>query len=163
MKIKQSELREDINKVLANFGKMVKETRQLKKWSTTKLAEESGISQSLISDLENNKGKVPNIYTLVAIARALDLPDETFVEQIWKNINKKSNSEQKNEFLLEKALREYGVPIESLNDIIIYIKYLVFMKDINKKFKQDNVKISKDIDIILKEHLIEYLKKQNIK
>ena len=124
------------------------------------LANMSNLSSSLISDLENHKGKTPNIYTLVAIARALDIPDGTFIEKIWQNVNI-HNKEISDDNKLRTALLDYGVPEQYVKNIMDYATFLasiskvelnskVIVEHYNKRINSDNygfdfVKIDEDI------------------
>lgn len=124
MIVKQTKLREEVNAIINNFGKLIKEIRHEKKWSMAKLEKESGISQSLISDLENNKGKMPNIFTLVSIARALDFSDETFIEYLWGHVPTKNTDIDKNK-KLEQALLNVGVSPKQLEGVMTYIDFTI--------------------------------------
>jgi len=56
---------------LITIGKNIKFARQIKKWSQTELANESGLRIATISDIENGKLNF-EINTLVRIASALN-------------------------------------------------------------------------------------------
>ena len=113
--------KDDMKLILKNIGELIRTSRQNKGWSMANLANKSGISSSLISDLENNKGKVPNIFTLIAIARALEIPDETFIASIWNNVSPACNK-IKPEDKIRTALSEYGVPNVAITNIMLYAK-----------------------------------------
>ena len=115
--------KEDMQLILKNISELIRTSRQDKGWSMANLANKSGISSSLISDLENNKGKVPNIFTLIAIARALEIPDETFIASIWNNVSPACNK-IKPEDKIRTALSEYGVPNVAITNIMLYAKIL---------------------------------------
>lgn len=115
--------KDDMKLILKNIGELIRTSRQNKGWSMANLATKSGISSSLISDLENNKGKVPNIFTLVAIARALEIPDETFISSIWSKVSS-TCSRIKLEDRLRTALSEYGVPSRFITNIMEYAKII---------------------------------------
>lgn len=160
-------LKRDVSLIIENIGEVIKTTRTAKKWSMAKLAEEAAISSSLISDLENNKGKTPNIYTLIAIARALDIPDETFIEKIWKNVSKE-NKVISNDVKLRTALLDYGVPEQYIGNIMDYITFFTAINSIefnSKVIKEtyekqmalhpgiDNVRIDNDFVKACKDNL----------
>ncbi len=113
--------KDDMKLILKNISELIRTSRQDKGWSMANLANKSGISSSLISDLENNKGKVPNIFTLIAIARALEIPDETFIASIWNNVSPACNK-IKPEDKIRTALSEYGVPNVAITNIMLYAK-----------------------------------------
>lgn len=121
--MKQSKIisKDDMKLILKNISELIRTSRQDKGWSMANLANKSGISSSLISDLENNKGKVPNIFTLIAIARALEIPDETFIASIWNNVSPACNK-IKPEDKIRTALSEYGVPNVAITNIMLYAK-----------------------------------------
>ena len=61
-------------------GEKIRALRNKHRWTQKELALVSGIDQSLISDLENNKKTGPRIDTMVALARALEVTtDDLFV------------------------------------------------------------------------------------
>ncbi|PYG88463.1 helix-turn-helix protein [Ruminiclostridium sufflavum DSM 19573] len=59
------------------IGKLVKKLRESKGVTIYRLSKDTGISQSTISSLEN-KGKTASFDNVVKIAKALDVPIETF-------------------------------------------------------------------------------------
>ncbi len=130
-KKEKAELKEKVKKVIENIGDFVKKGREDKGWSMSKLAEESGVSSSLISDLENKKGKMPNIFTLIVIAKTLELPDETFVNAIWDSVGKKEPTKKGNINYLKTALNNYGLPSKDMNNVLEYISYFMAMEDIS--------------------------------
>lgn len=61
-------------------GEKIRALRNKRRWTQKELSLTSGIDQSLISDLENNKKTGPRIDTMVALARALGVTtDDLFV------------------------------------------------------------------------------------
>ena len=57
-------------------GEKIRALRNKRRWTQKELAQVSGIDQSIISDLENNKKTGPRIDTMVALARALSVTTE---------------------------------------------------------------------------------------
>ena len=153
-------LKRDVDIIVNNIGDLIRNTRTAKNISMAQLAKMYNLSSSLISDLENHKGKTPNIYTLVAIARALDIPDGTFIEKIWQNVNI-HNKEISDDNKLRTALLDYGVPEQYVKNIMDYATFLasiskvelnskVIVEHYNKRINSDNygfdfVKIDEDI------------------
>lgn len=142
---------EEVKGILRNIGEMIKAARNNKGWSMAQLAEKSGISSSLISDLENNKGKVPNICTLISIARALNLADDEFIKGFWnksKTVRKK-NKQSVQETVVSNALLEYGIPQKALSGVMNYINMIAKagnMYDIWFKRSNNMVKDKKEAD-----------------
>jgi transcriptional regulator with XRE-family HTH domain len=54
-------------------GEKIRALRNKRRWTQKELAMVSGVDQSIISDLENNKKAGTRIETLVALARALSV------------------------------------------------------------------------------------------
>lgn len=113
----------EVKDILKNIGEMIRTARNNKGWSMAQLAEKSGISSSLISDLENNKGKVPNIFTLISIARALNLSDDEFITGFWQQSKKVriKNKESEQHDIVIKALLGYGIPQKAMAGVMNYI------------------------------------------
>lgn len=131
-KKEKEELKEKAKKIVKNLGNLVNKERNSKGWSMAKLAEESGVSSSLISDLENKeKSKMPNIFTLIAVARALELPDETFANAIWDSVGKKEPTKRENINYLKTALNAYGLPSKYMNNILEYINYFMAIENLS--------------------------------
>lgn len=59
------------SQTIKDIGKAIREKREAKKWTTYKLAEETGIQRSHIINTENGKTN-PTIESLVKIAEALN-------------------------------------------------------------------------------------------
>lgn len=68
-------LYDDVKKRLVMIGKEFKEKREKKKWSQRKLAQEVGLYQQQISEIEQGNINI-TIRTFVEIAFALDLDFE---------------------------------------------------------------------------------------
>ncbi|WP_019156889.1 helix-turn-helix domain-containing protein [Robertmurraya massiliosenegalensis] len=60
-----------------NIGGRIRELRKIKKLKLTELAQKSYISQSFLSDIENNHTK-PSLDTLFAICNSLDISPAMF-------------------------------------------------------------------------------------
>lgn len=154
---------EEVKGILRNIGEMIKTARNNKGWSMAQLAEKSGISSSLISDLENNKGKVPNIFTLISIARALNLADDEFIKGFWNQSKtvRKRNKQSVQETVVSNALLEYGIPQKALGGVMNYINMIVKvgnMYDIWFKRSNNMVANKQEADKIFSETEIELLK-----
>ncbi len=112
---------------LYKIGDLINLTRKEKGLNLAKLYELSGISSSIISDLENHKGATPNIHTLIAIANALELPKETFIKIIVDSFKECKKSDKIN--ALKIALTEYGLPSKYLEPVIDYINHLMLKQE----------------------------------
>ena len=66
---------------LKRLGENIRYRRQGKNWSLSHLTEQTGVSKTYISDLENGSGGRPNIQYLYRIATALDTTIDTLVEE----------------------------------------------------------------------------------
>ena len=116
--------KEQAEQILKRIGSLVKTHRQQKQWSMAQLAEQSGTSSSLISDLENNKGKVPSMFTLMSIARALNIPDDGLIK-IFISFNKTARElPDSAEISLRNLLLGFNVPTNAVNDIVILLNMI---------------------------------------
>ena len=61
---------------------LLKQIRQEKGMTLTKLSERSGVSTSHISDIENNY-KMPSLIVMVKLAKALDVGITDLYKVIW--------------------------------------------------------------------------------
>ena len=135
-----NKLKEKVLMLLCNIGDIIKSTRDSKKIKISDLSKLSGVSPSVISDLENHKGVMPSIYTLISIANALELPEETFLELIWSNINKKITFDNLPKLeKLKSVLTDYGLPVSCMNRVIDYIDYYVALDQIENNYKVINL------------------------
>jgi transcriptional regulator with XRE-family HTH domain len=130
----------EVKGILKNIGEMIRNARINKRWSMAQLAEKSGISSSLISDLENNKGKVPNIFTLISIARALNLADDEFINGFWNQAKTipKRQEQTSLESTIRHDLQNYGLPQKALIEIMNIINILMLVKKMyHMKYESD--------------------------
>lgn len=137
--------KEQAEQILKRIGKLVNTHRLQKQWSMAQLAKYSGTSSSLISDLENYKGKVPSMFTLMSIARALNIPDDSLIKT-FNMFNKVPRTETNAETMLHNLLLNYQVPTGSVNDIIIL---LTMLSKIGEMYHRKNSKtVVKDIPTV---------------
>lgn len=59
---------------------MIRELRQEKGWSQSELARRAGIKQGVLSYIESGRTPHPRIDTLMAIAKALEVPIDELLE-----------------------------------------------------------------------------------
>ena len=127
----QENFKNKVKRILRDVGDLIKTTRDRRKMTMSELAQKAGVSSSVISDLENYKGIMPNIYTLLTIANALELPEETLLEIICKKATRKND--EKNINKLDKIIKlmvEYGVSPIFVREIIEYMQYFIAISKI---------------------------------
>lgn len=152
----------NVKQVLHDIGRTIKDARTRKKMTMAQLAEKAELSSSVISDLENCKNVIPNIQTLMLIANALELPEETFLKQIWVNITQ--NNKHQDSHAVEKlrlALAEYGLPAVCMDRIIDQINYYISLSylennclNINAIYESELENRTKIEDIVLSPALL---------
>ncbi len=124
-KTQQELLETELKCIIKGIGGTIKMKRDELGWSTDKLSKESGVSTGAISALENYNNKMPNIYTLVSLAKALGLSSDAFLELLAvKTLNDKKNTDKIKS--LDSALLMYGVPYDVLNQVKSYIDFSIF-------------------------------------
>ena len=65
------------------FGDVLRQHRKRKGWSQMKLAAEAGLHLNALSNLERGK-RIPSLYTVFVIARALGMPASKLVSAVEK-------------------------------------------------------------------------------
>lgn len=112
-----NKLQKEVKAIIKKFGAFVSKTRKDKGMKLQELSQKSGVSVGVISDLENGKEKIPNLYTLIALAKTLEFSNGEFLELIFGEvIHNKSNEKNSSENLLN-ALTACGVPCDVANNI----------------------------------------------
>lgn len=125
-----------LKQVLHDIGNTIKDARTRHNLTMAKLAEKAGVSSSVISDLENYKNIPPNIQTLMRLANALELPEETFLKKIWVNITKQNaHRDMHATEKLRLALSEYGLPTVCIGRIIDQVNYYTSLNYIEGNYK----------------------------
>lgn len=131
-----AKLKEKVLNILYNIGDLIKDTRKANNIRISDLAQSANVSTSVISELENHKGVIPNIYTLISITHALGLPDETLFEHAWKNVSKVQTFDDLPTLeKLKNALTDYGLPPACLNSVIDYVDYYVAINNLQRDYK----------------------------
>lgn len=126
-------LKEDVKYIIGEFGALVKKERNKQEMKIQELSAKSGVSVGVISDLENQKKeKIPNLYTLVALARTLKIGNNYFVRLIFGNIAHEEPKEKTPDQILTEALVAYGVPSDVAANILVGIE-LSYGKHTKKK------------------------------
>jgi transcriptional regulator with XRE-family HTH domain len=62
------------------LAKNVKELRKKMNWSQQKLADTAGIAYNAVTQIEQNRVKIPNIQTLEKIAEAFGVSSESLLQ-----------------------------------------------------------------------------------
>lgn len=105
--------------LLEIIGKIVKDKRKALGLTVMKLSQEADVSVGVISDLENNRGRVPSLVNYIKLAEALDLPKDMFTLQ-----DTKISTQQEAEAILREALRNFGLNKTNIDVMIVQITAL---------------------------------------
>ena len=103
------------NQIISTFGAMIKQERINRKLTVAELSELSKVSVGVISDLENDRGRVPSLISFLKLVVALDLPSTLFVDMFKETASCDDNNKTK---ILETALLKYGVSPMALQVVI---------------------------------------------
>lgn len=118
---KIKEMQNDVKDIIKNFGNLVKQARNEQNLRIQDVSQRSGVSSGAISDLENGKEKIPNLYTLVALAKTLNISNHDFIRTIFGEIVQEDPSIKKPCDMLVDALRAYGAPNDLAANILVSI------------------------------------------
>lgn len=127
-------LKEQANKGLFEVGDAVKQMRTKKGWSMSELAKQAHVSPSVVSELENHRGIMPNVFTLLSLAKALELPENALLEIIANktfNTIKDDNTDKINQ--ITRLMIDYGLPPACVDRVIDYMNHFVAMSNIYDK------------------------------
>lgn len=105
---------------MKSIGKRIATQRRLKNWKQEKLASELGVSQSFLSDIENNKIS-PKWEFIVSVAEKLETPIYTLLPQNTFNIMNNNNNHnvdyiQNNYAITEEERTFYKETISNLQE-----------------------------------------------
>lgn len=115
------QLQEEVKTIIRRFGAIVAKTRKDKGMKLQELSQKSGVSIGVISDLENGKDKIPNLYTLIALAKTLEIKNDEFLQTIFGEIIHKDPNKKAPSDMLVEALVAYGVPSDIAANILVGI------------------------------------------
>ena len=118
---------------------LIKELRCIKKITLNQLKNQTGLSISYLSEIENNKVKNPSLISIVKIAKALDLNlDELYfvdseIEELKRALDiyveaygiKDERTIKFSQFINEEINKLKNWKIEKLNNILIIILFKV--------------------------------------
>lgn len=105
---------------MESIGKRIATQRRLKNWKQEKLASELGVSQSVLSDIENDKIS-PKWEFIVSVAEKLETPIYTLLLQDTFNIMNNNNNHnvgyiQNNYAVTEEERTFYKETISNLQE-----------------------------------------------
>lgn len=105
---------------MKSIGKRIATQRRLKNWKQEKLASELGVSQSVLSDIENDKIS-PKWEFIVSVAEKLELPIYSLLPQdTFNNMNNNNNHNvgyiQNNYAVTEEERTFYKETISNLQE-----------------------------------------------
>lgn len=119
------------NKILLRLATTIKEYRAIKGIPITQLSDLSGVSTTVISDLENKK-YIPKVEVIIRLIVALELPLYAFIPEnsiakdIVSSIDENSSiSENETYETISKLLLNMGLDIADIEQIMDYTKYKV--------------------------------------
>ena len=124
-------LKEQANKGLFEVGDAIKQMRTKKGWSMSELAKQAHVSPSVVSDLETHKGVMPNVFTLLSLAKALELPENTLLEMMVNktfNTIKDENTDKISQ--ITRLMIDYGLPPSCVDRVLDYMNHFVSMANI---------------------------------
>lgn len=111
---------EDIKRTIFEAVTYLKKARVQIGWSIAELSRQSGVSVGVISDLENEKGKVPTLANFIGLTRALGMSNE-FVLATILDCKLCDNEEKRNaQETIINSLRDYGIHDNESIDFIIH-------------------------------------------
>ena len=106
----------NIDSMLIAIAKMIKEQKEALNLTVAELSEKSGVSVGVISDLINNRGRVPSLANFAKLAIALELPEDMFTGLIMGKIEEMRDSPFYQQVLsnLRKIMRDKNLTQEAL-------------------------------------------------
>lgn len=133
---------ENIKQSIWTAVEQMKKARLQVGWSIAQLSKLSGVSVGVISDLENNKGKVPSLANFIALTRTLCMSRDFVLKVIMDtslcDTSDDSNS-NKTVLSLIDVLKEYGIyDTESLDFIVNTVNFVKTRKKNNALPDIDN-------------------------
>lgn len=160
-------LKEQANKGLFEVGDAIKQMRTQKGWSMSELAKQAQVSPSVVSDLENHKGIMPNVFTLLCLAKALELPENSLLDiMVNKTFNTLEDENIDKICQITRLMLDCGLPSSCVDRVLDYMNHFVSMANIYDKMnlirlihnaeKSNNTDIEK---VILSSDLIDSIDK----
>lgn len=120
-----------------------KEARNANGLTVAELAEKSGVSVGVISELENNDKrkdekdkKVPSLVNFIALARTLGMSEEFVLQTVLQHGTRNSKTSRDKYLAIKNALRDYG--IQDDGSITFLMQSVNFVKSRTKNKKLGN-------------------------
>lgn len=104
----------NVDSMLIAIGQIVKEQKERLEMTVADLSEKSGVSVGVISDLINNRGRVPSLANFIKLAVALQLPEDIFTSLIQGKIEQVQKANNCTREDVEQVLLRYGLKKENL-------------------------------------------------
>ena len=104
----------NVDSMLIAIGQIVKEQKERLEMTVADLSEKSGVSVGVISDLINNRGRVPSLANFIKLAVALQLPEDIFTSLIQGKIEQVQKTNNCTREDVEQVLLRYGLKKENL-------------------------------------------------
>ena len=133
----------DIDSMLIAIGQLIKEQKGYLGLTVAELSKKSGVSVGVISDLINNRGRVPSLANFINLAIALELPEDMFTALLQGNIEYVQNNNNCTSDDVELVLRKYGLSEENIEVTMIQINALI-EKQCSPSHKRRGIFNSKD-------------------
>ena len=118
------------NKILYRFGVLFSKKRKELGMSMRELSRESGVSPSVIVDLENSKS-LPSIKILIKLCTSLSI-NFNEISECLRVLGTEPSLKESN---LVVALTEYGFDKEQIKDVLNYVEYTKYMGNKRKQIQ----------------------------
>ena len=129
----------NVDSMLIAIGKIIKEQKEYLGLTVADLSEKSGVSVGVISDLINNRGRVPSLINFVKLAVALELPEDMFTGLIKGKIEQVQRDNKCSREDVEQVLLRYGLKKESLPTLMAQIDAVLQIQCSNSNIRSQNV------------------------
>lgn len=129
----------NVDSMLIAIGKIIKEQKEYLGLTVADLSEKSGVSVGVISDLINNRGRVPSFINFVKLAVALELPEDMFTGLIKGKIEQVQKANNCSREDVEHVLLRYGLKKESLPTLMAQIDAVLQIQCSNSNIRSQNV------------------------
>ena len=139
-----------------SIGKNLREIRCAKGFTMKELSNKSKVSQSYISDLENEKNNKPSIDILNKLSKALEVPltDLLGIEKLGTSDTYINDNGKVSHVFSDSAFCETGFGTENISDIKLISAYIGRKANIENLKHIDNwQQIIDDVDKIIKANL----------
>ena len=115
----------NVDSMLIAIGQIIKEQKEFLGLTVAELSEKSGVSVGVISDLINNRGRVPSFINFVKLAVALELPADMFTGLIQGKIEQAQKDNKYTSEYVRQVLRGYGLNKTNVDSLMIQIDALL--------------------------------------